>query len=110
MRVWDLDFKVPPIELVLVVMEFPEVFPDDLLGIHSEWEIDFGIDLWLDIQPISIPPYWMAPTELKELKSQLKDFLDKCYIQPIISPWGAPILFVKKNVGSLRICIDYHQL
>ena len=60
--------------------------------------------------PISILPYQMAPTELKELKAQLKDFLDKGFIRPSISPWGATVLFVKKKDGSLRLCIDYRQL
>ena len=52
----------------------------------------------------------MAPAELKELKEQLKDLLDKGFIRPSFSPWGAPILFVKKKDGSLRLCIDYRQL
>ncbi|KAH0657850.1 hypothetical protein KY289_026598 [Solanum tuberosum] len=73
-------------------------------------EIDFGIDLLPDTQPISIPPYRMAPAELKKLKEQLKDLLDKGFIRPSISPWGAPVLFVKKKDDSLRMCIDYQQL
>ena len=48
----------------------------------------------------------MAPAELKELKEQLKDFLDKDFIRPSVSPWGAPVLFVRKKDGSLRMCID----
>ena len=60
--------------------------------------------------PISRSPYKMAPTELKELKIQLQELLDKRFIQPSVSPWGAPILFVKKKDGSLRICIDYRQI
>ena len=52
----------------------------------------------------------MAPAELKELKEQLKDFLDKDFIRPSVSPWGAPVLFVRKKDGSLRMCIDYRQL
>ena len=67
-------------------------------------------DLFPNTQPISIPPYRTAPAELKKLKDQLKDLLDKGFIRPSISPWGAPILFVKKKDGSLRICIDYRQL
>ena len=51
----------------------------------------------------------MAPTELKELKEQLKDLLDKGFIRPSVSPWGAPVLFVRKKDGSLRMCIDYCQ-
>ena len=85
-RVQDLDSKIPPIELVPVVKEFPEVFPNDLPGIPPEWEIDFGMDLLPEKNLISIPPYWMAPAELKEFKAQLKDFLDKGFISPCISP------------------------
>ena len=62
------------------------------------------------MNPISIPSYRMALEELKELNLQLKDLLDKGFIQPSISPWGTPVLFVKKKDGSLRMCIDYHQL
>ena len=64
-RVQDLDSKIPPIESVPVVSEFPEVFPNDLLSIPPEWEIDFGIDLIPDTNPISINPYRTAPTKLK---------------------------------------------
>ena len=77
------------------------MFPEDLSGVPPEREINFGIDLLLDTQPISILPYRMAPTEFKELKEQLKDPLDKGFIRPSISPWGAPRLFVKKKDGSL---------
>ena len=64
----------------------------------------------LNTKPISHPRYQMDPTELKELKVQLKDFLDNGFVQPSISPWGTPTLFVKKKYGFLRICIDYRQL
>jgi len=60
--------------------------------------------------PISIAPYRMAPTELRELKIQLQELLDKGFIHPSVSPWGAPVLFVKKKDGTLRLCIDYRQL
>ena len=76
-RVQYLDSDVPPIESVPVVIDFPEVFPKDLPDIPPKWEIDFGIDLLPDTNPISIPPYRMAPDELKEWKAQLKDLLDK---------------------------------
>ncbi|KAH0710411.1 hypothetical protein KY284_011838 [Solanum tuberosum] len=102
--------EVPPIQSVPVVKEFPEVFPDDLPGVPPEREIDFGIDLLPDTRPICIPPYRMAPVELKELKEQLKDLLDKGFIRPSVSPWGTPILFMRKKDGSLRMCIDYRQL
>ncbi|KAH0682737.1 hypothetical protein KY285_020250 [Solanum tuberosum] len=109
-RVKDSSSESPTLESVPVVSEFPEVFPEDLPGVPPEREIDFGIDLLQDTQPISIPPYIMAPAELKELKEQLKDLLDKGFIRPSISPWSAPVLFVKKKDGSLRMCIDYRQL
>ncbi|KAH0695789.1 hypothetical protein KY289_013271 [Solanum tuberosum] len=96
--------------LLPVVREFPEFFPNDFPGIPPEQEIDFGIDILPDTQPISIPPYRMALAELKELKEQFKNLLDKGFIQPSISPWGSPILFEKKKDGSLRMCIDYRQL
>ena len=70
-------------------------------------EIEFCIDVVPGTDPISMPPYRMAPAELKELKEQLKELLDKGFIRPSSSPWRAPVLFVKKKDGSLRLCIDY---
>ena len=72
--------------------------------------MEFIIDLIPRIEPISIPPYRMSPVELRELNAQLEELLSKGFIRPSISPWGAPILFVKKKDGSLRLCIDYRQL
>ncbi|XP_070017380.1 uncharacterized protein [Nicotiana sylvestris] len=109
-RVHDMEVKSPTLQSVPVVNEFPDVFPDELPGLPPEREIDFAIDMLPDTQPISIPPYRMAPAELKELKAQLKDLLNKGFIRPITSPWGAPVLFVRKKDGSLRMCIDYRQL
>ena len=106
-RVKDSSLQTPTLVLVSVVCEFLEVFPEDLLGVLPKREIDFGIDLLPDTQPISIPPYKMALVELKELKEQLKDLLDKGFIRPSISLWGTPVLFVKKKDSSLRMCIDY---
>ena len=94
-----MDYKIPLIESVPIVREFPEVFPNDLPGIPPEWEINFGINLLSEINTISIPPYRMAPAELKDLKSQLKDLHYKGFIRPSISPWDAPMLFVKKKNG-----------
>ena len=87
--------------------EFLDVFLEDLPGVPPLREIDFGINLELDTKPISIPPYRMAPAELKELMLQLKYLTDKGFIQPSISHWGAPVLFVKKKDGTLIMCIDY---
>jgi len=93
-----------------VVQEFLDVFPSDLPGVPPDRDIDFAIDLEPGTKPISIPPYRMAPAELKELKDQLQDLLSKGFIRPSVSPWGAPVLFVKKKDGTMRMCIDYRQL
>ena len=70
---------------------------DDIAGFFPEREVEFTIDLIPGTEPISIPPYRMAPVELRELKAQLEEFLSKGFIRPSISPWGAPVLFVKKK-------------
>ncbi|KAL0551602.1 hypothetical protein IC582_010691 [Cucumis melo] len=101
--------KLKP-EDVPVVKEFLDVFPDDLSGFPSDREIQFTIELLPGTAPISQAPYRMAPSELKELKMQLQELVDKGYIRPSVSPWGAPVLFVKKKDGTLRLCIDYRQL
>ena len=71
--------------------------------------MEFTIDLIPGTEPISIPSYRMAPAELRELKAQLEELLSKGFIRPSISPWGAPVLYVKKKKKnrSLRLCIDY---
>ncbi|XP_070015583.1 uncharacterized protein [Nicotiana sylvestris] len=109
-RVADTTSEVSVPESVPVVKEFLEVFSDELPRIPPDREMDFGIDVLPDTRPISIPPYRMAPAELRELKEQLKDLLEKGFIRPSVSPWGAPVLFVRKKDGSLRMCIDYRQL
>ena len=86
------------------------MFPDELPGLPTEREIEFAIEVQPGTDPISIPPYRMAPAELKELETQLRELLDKGFVRPSVSPWGAPVLFVKKKDGSLRMCIDYRQL
>ena len=98
------------LESIPVVSEFSEVFPTDLPGLPPDRDIDFCIDVEPGTRPISIPPYRMAPAELKELKEQLQDLLSKGFIRPSVSPWDAPVLFVKKKDGSMRMCIDYRQL
>ncbi|XP_070047223.1 uncharacterized protein [Nicotiana tomentosiformis] len=99
------DAEIPTLQSIPVVKEYANVFLDELPGIPPEREIDFSIDLLPGTQPISTPPYKMAPAELKELKEQLKDLLEKGFIRPNTSPWGAPVLFVWKKDGSLRMCI-----
>ena len=73
-------------------------------------DIDFSIDLVPGSVPISKAPYRLNILELQELKAQLQELIDKKYIRPSVSPWGAPVLFVKKKDGTLRLCIDYRQL
>ena len=90
--------------------EFQDIFPNDLPGVPPPRDIDFGIDLEPDTKQISVPPYRMVPVELKELKLQLRNLIDKGFIRPIISPWCAPVLFVKKKDRTLKMCIDYQQL
>ena len=85
------------VDEIPVVREFPKVFSDDIAGLPPEREVDFTIDLILGTEPISIPPYRMAPAELRELKAQLEELLSKGFIRPSISLWGAPVLFVKKK-------------
>ncbi|XP_070019748.1 uncharacterized protein [Nicotiana sylvestris] len=92
--------NTPTVESVLVERGFLDVFPTDLLGMPPDRNIDFGIDLLQGTQPISIPPYHMALVELKELKKQLQELFDKGFIWCGVSPWGAPILFVK-NKGAI---------
>uniref|UniRef100_A0A1S3ZNN4 Uncharacterized protein n=1 Tax=Nicotiana tabacum TaxID=4097 RepID=A0A1S3ZNN4_TOBAC len=98
-RVTDTTSEVSVPKSVPVVNEFLEVFPDKLPGIPPDREIDFGIDVLPDTRSISIPPYRMAPTEFRELKEQLKDLLQKGFIRPSVSSWGAPVLFVRKKDG-----------
>ena len=98
------------LEDIPIVKEFPDVFPNDISGLPLYRAIEFVIELIPGTESISIPPYIMAPAELKELKAQLEELLSKGFIRPSTSPWGAPVLFVKKKYGSLRLCIDYRQL
>ncbi|GJV35058.1 putative reverse transcriptase domain-containing protein [Tanacetum coccineum] len=97
-------------EKLIVVRYFPEVFPDDLSGFPPIREIKFWIELVPGAIPVVKSPYRLAPSEMEELSGQLKELQDKGFIRPISSPWGAPILFMKKNDGSFRMCIDYREL
>ncbi|KAL4011276.1 hypothetical protein IC575_028328 [Cucumis melo] len=94
----------------LVVRDYPDVFPEELSELPPHREIEFAIELEPGTVPISIAPHRMAPAELKELKVQLQELLDKGFIRPSVSPWGASILFVQKKDGSMRLCIDYREL
>ena len=88
-------------EKIPVVREFPDVFPKELPGIPLEREVDLSIEIVPGTAHVSRAPYRMAPVELKELKVQLHELLDKGFVRPNVSPWGAPVLFVKKKDGTL---------
>jgi len=98
------------IDKLQVVCEFPEVFPDEIPDVPPEREVEFSIDLVPGTKPVSMAPYRMSASELAELKKQLEDLLDKKFVRPSVSPWGAPMLLVKKKDGSMRLCIHYRQL
>jgi hypothetical protein len=98
------------LEDILIVCEYPDVFPDDLPGMPPDRDVEFVIELQPATTPISKRPYHMPPNELAELKIQLQDLLDKGFIRPSVSPSECPALFVKKKDNSLRLCIDYHPL
>ena len=95
------------LEEVDIAREFPDVFPDTLPGLPPDRQVEFTIDLEPGSAPVSKAPYRMAPKELDELKVQLQELLDLGFIRPSVSPWGAPVLFVKKKDGTMRMCVDY---
>ncbi|GJR17394.1 putative reverse transcriptase domain-containing protein [Tanacetum coccineum] len=98
------------LEDVPIVKDFPYVFPEDLSGLPPTRQVEFQIDLVPGAAPVARAPYRLAPSEMKELSEQLKELSDKGFIRPSSSPWGAPVLFVKKKDGSFRMCIDYREL
>ena len=93
-----------------IVKELPDVIPNELPGELVDKEIEFTIEPVPGTPPISKTPYRMATAEMKALKEQLQDLLDKGFIRPSTSPWGALVLFVKKKDGTLRLCIVYQEL
>nr|GFB50923.1 putative reverse transcriptase domain-containing protein [Tanacetum cinerariifolium] len=98
------------LEDIPVIREFPDVFSEDLSGLPPSREIEFRVDLIHGDMSAAKSPYRLAPTKMQELANQLKELQDKGFIRPSSSPWGAPVLFVKKKVGSFRMCIDYREL
>ncbi|GKF48868.1 putative reverse transcriptase domain-containing protein, partial [Tanacetum coccineum] len=94
------ESKEKQLEEVPIVQDFPEVFPEDLPGIPLTRQVEFQIDLIPGVAPVARAPYRLAPSEMKELSDQLKELSDKGFIRPSSSPWGAPVLFVKKKDGS----------
>ena len=98
------------LDLPRVVYEYEDVFPNELPGLPLYRDVEFSIELHPGTSPISMTPYRMAPVELQELRVQLQELLDKGFIRPSTSPWGAPVLVAKKKDKTLRLCIDYQQL
>ena len=98
------------IENVPVVRDFPDVFPEELPGIPPIREVEFVIDLKPGTTPIAKRPYKMPPHELLELKEEIDKALQKGFIRPSSSAWGAPSLFVKKSDGTNRLVQDYRPI
>ncbi|XP_075515778.1 uncharacterized protein LOC142550589 [Primulina tabacum] len=109
-RLLFADLIVIPMIEFDVILDYSAVFADDVLGLPPDRKVEFVIDVVPGTAPISEAPYRMAPTEMKELKNQSQELLDEGFIRPNSSPWGAPVLFVKKKDGSLRLCIDYREI
>jgi hypothetical protein len=101
---------ISPLDEILVVCEYPDVFPDEFPGMSPDRDVEFVIELQPGTAPVSKRPYRMPPKELAEMKTQLQELLDKGYIRPSSSPWGCPTLFVKNKDGRLRLCVDYRLL
>ncbi|GKB24143.1 putative reverse transcriptase domain-containing protein [Tanacetum coccineum] len=102
--------KEKRMEYVPVIYDFLEVFPEELPGLPPPRQVDFRIDLVPGAVAVARTPYRLAPSEMKELSIQLQELSEKGFILPSSSPWGTPVLFVKKKDGSFRMCIDYREL
>ncbi|XP_073313475.1 uncharacterized protein [Primulina huaijiensis] len=109
----EFDFILEPanqrLKDVDVVRDFPSVFPEDVSSLPPDREVDFSIEIMPGTVPISKAPYRLAIAEMKELKDQIQDLLDKGFIRPSFTPSGTPVLFVKKKGGSMRLCNDYRE-
>ncbi|GKC62654.1 putative reverse transcriptase domain-containing protein [Tanacetum coccineum] len=100
----------PKLSDISVLRDFLEVFPEDLSGLPPQRQVEFRIDLIPGATPVAKSPYHLAPSEMQDLSAQLQELQDKGYIRKSHSMWGAPVLFVKKKDGALRMCIDYREL
>ncbi|GKB25106.1 putative reverse transcriptase domain-containing protein [Tanacetum coccineum] len=109
-QVTEKKSKEKRLEDVPVICDFPKVFPDDLPGLPPPRQVEFKIDLVSGVALVARAPYRLAPSEMKELSVQLQELLEKGFIRPSSSSWGALVLFVKKKDGSFQMCIDYREL
>ncbi|GKD99595.1 reverse transcriptase domain-containing protein, partial [Tanacetum coccineum] len=96
--------------IIRVVREFLEVFPEDLPGLSPVRQVEFQIDLIPGVAHVAHIRYRLAPLEMQEISNQLQELAYRGFIRPSTSPYGAPVLFVKKKDGSFRMCIDYREL
>ena len=106
-HVIDKSSSKVTLDNVPIMCEFPDVFLEDLSGLPPDRELEFEIELLPGAALVFIPPYRMVPAEFKEINTQLQDLVNTCFIRPSVFHWGAPILFVKKKDGILRLCIEY---
>ncbi|GKD18474.1 hypothetical protein Tco_1207632, partial [Tanacetum coccineum] len=100
----------PRINDIPVARDITDVFPEDLLGLPPQQQVEFRIDLVPAATSVAKSPYRLAPSEMQELFEQLQELQDKGFIRPSHSPWGAPVLFMKKKDGSFRMCINHREL
>nr|GEX49487.1 putative reverse transcriptase domain-containing protein [Tanacetum cinerariifolium] len=109
-QVTKQESKEKRLEDVPVIRYFPEVFPKELPGLLPPRQVEFRIDLILDVAPVAHAPYHLAPSEMKELSEQLQELSEKGFIRSSSSLWGAPVLFMKKKDGAFRTYINYREL
>nr|GEV65877.1 putative reverse transcriptase domain-containing protein [Tanacetum cinerariifolium] len=109
-HVTEKKSKEKLLEDVPIICNFPEVFPEEFPGLPPPSQVEFRIDLVPGAVPFERAPYGLAPSEMRDLSVQLQELLEIGFIRPSSSPWGAPMLFVKKKDGSFRMCIDYREL
>jgi hypothetical protein len=95
---------------VPMVNEFSDVFPEELLGMPPDRDIEFVIELKPGTAPIYKTSFRMTTPELAKLKEHIRELLEKEFIRPSSSPWGALVIFVPKKDGSQRLCVDYRAL
>ena len=106
----DMKRAEPSLLDIPTLCDYPDVFMEELPGLTPKRDIEFAIDVVSGATTVSITPYRMTPVELNELKLRLQELLEKGFIHPSVSPWVAPVIFVKKKDGILRLCVDYKQL